>query len=208
LFLHEPRALRHQPESVLETKHPRHRGGDILSKAVPNHRGGGEAPRHPETGERIIDGEYRRLREPSLPELLGSDLRILGPGIEKPPEIETKRALQKRRAPVHFLAEQGLGLIKLPSHVDVLGSLPREQEHHPALPLGNPASENAPVITRAQELNSVPDIFGGQSTTVRESLAPLVKRKCHLRQIRVGMGPKEISKVVGGCLQGSGGFGR
>ena len=58
---HQLASRRHQVQRILEAEDTRRARGRILTDRVPDHRVGLDAPRAPELGQAVLDGEDRRL---------------------------------------------------------------------------------------------------------------------------------------------------
>jgi hypothetical protein len=67
-LLHEPAAQGDEAETVLEGEDTGQAGGDVFADAVPQQGGGRDPLVDPELGERIFEGEERRLCEGRLDE--------------------------------------------------------------------------------------------------------------------------------------------
>ena len=79
---------------------------------------------HPQPGKRVLDREQRRLRDGGLIQLIG--VRATSRGIEETYEIHSTS--KYFGTPVELVAEDGLGLVEVLTHADVLGALTGEQE--------------------------------------------------------------------------------
>jgi hypothetical protein len=95
---------------------------------VPEHRVWPDSPSLPKLRQGILDGEKSRLRNDSVGNAaLVSGSRVIG-GIKKRPKVNAEMGAQYVRAAVDRIAEDRLGPIDFPPHVDVLRSLAREKK--------------------------------------------------------------------------------
>ena len=124
--LNESSSCGHERERVLEAQNSRDAGRDVFADTVPENGGRFDAPRAPQLRERVLNREKRRLRVRRL-----IDRRIHAwRRIQDRQEGAIQMAVDKLRASIERAAEGRLGVIQLPAHADVLGSLPGEEERH------------------------------------------------------------------------------
>ena len=89
-----------------------------------------DSPRQPEFGNRILDHEDGGLSHRSRVDLyLRGFAGRLVRRIEHISNILSEMTLEDLRTTVDFLSKHGFVLVKLTSHVDILGSLSRKEEH-------------------------------------------------------------------------------
>jgi len=148
-----------QPQGVLERQHSRQAGGDVLPHAVADDRIRDHAEVDPQPGQRVFDGELRRLDVPGLVQPLRVGVfRLAAPARQHLLEVDSRpRAcalpaaafrvedladvgaevpLENLRAPVDFVPEGVEMDVEVVRHADVLVAHAGAKSDAINLPLG------------------------------------------------------------------------
>ena len=97
---------------------------------------------------------------------------------------------------VNFFSENGLGLVQIAPHVNVLRPLGRKHERHRGVPLEWRAALDALGIPRLQELDCVLHAIGHQDSAIGKSLSPLLQRKRHIGQSVPSMRCEKLCEAI------------
>jgi hypothetical protein len=123
-LLHQPPADGDQRQGVLQGEDAGQASGHVLAEAVPEHRLRPHAPLHPETRQRVLDGEEGRLGETGL---LEEPARAFPR--ESAPQVEPAQVRREDlQAGVESLPVHRLALVQPASHAGVLRSLTGKKE--------------------------------------------------------------------------------
>ncbi len=210
--LDEPSARRHQGQGVVQLHDAGQAGGDQLAEAVADHRRRLDAPRHPQPGEAVFDGEQRRLRDRHrgkrrerrrrrCPRCRLPRRRV---GEQRSAQVEIQQRLEPRGAAIEERAELRLGAIDAARHDRLLCTLAGEHEDHRRLP--RLAGERRAALGERQ----------GRRRRIRGDDQPLVAQQGAAPLQRVGdvgerglrMAAEEGREVSRRTLEGAGGPGR
>ena len=185
---HEPPAGRDEFEPVLQAHHSGDDRCDVLAHAVPNDEIRLQPPALPQPGQRVFDGEQRRLGVGGVVD--GRNISILG--IDDREQRLLQISIQRPGAVVQSIPESGLGLVKLAGHARILGALAGEQPGDGGRMSisGLPATDADAGLARGgllQPGHQVIPICGHQCQTLAERLAAGVGGVGHIGQIGRGM---------------------
>ena len=126
--VHQRAARGHEAQRTLQREDACQRRRHVLADAVAKHRVRLNAPRHPETRQRVLDDEECRLRVAGLPQLCGGGGFAAGGGEHPWPHVGSEVVGEHRGAGVELVAKRGVRSIQGARHPGVLRSLAREEK--------------------------------------------------------------------------------
>src|SRR5262249_51914812 len=107
-------------------EHAPEAGSDVFTQAVSQHSGRPDSPRDPELRQSIFKSEDTGLSVPRLVDQLLRGSLLFGAGVECIAKIEVEVVSCHLGAVVNAPAKNRFGIIQVPAHADVLGSLTRK----------------------------------------------------------------------------------
>ena len=202
-FLHHAAAFGDQPDGILQAEGAGQRSGRELPDAVTDERGGPQAPVQPLLGQRILDGEERRLGVARALQGLGGFLFSTGRREYQAFQVAAKGFGEQVAASVEVLAEDRFLLVQVAAHVHVLGSLAGEHEHHPVRRLDQLRSGGPHGILRGDRGSGLPRIARHHDAAVLEVPAAGPQRVGHIGQRDIGMSFQPAAQLLGVSVQRS-----
>src|SRR5215467_9712683 len=199
--LHHAPARRYNPERVFQRKYTGKVRGDELSDAVPDHGFRPDAITHPEPGQRIFDGEDRRLRDYGVGDAAAI---FVGNGqrrIKQRAKVLAEVRLEEFRAAVDRFAKNRLAVVEFTAHVGVLRTLAGKEKVHVRRSFGLlPALQTLRVLS-VQRGNGVANGAGGDRAPEGEGATADLQRPGGIGQIGLGIPAEESGQVPPGLLQ-------
>jgi hypothetical protein len=121
--LDQPTTFRDGAQRVFKRKDLGEAGGDEFADAVTERHSRAYAKAHPQLRQGVRHREDRRLRILGIAQQLLSFVDLVALRMQQRPQIQTDMFAQNFGTLVELAAEDRLFLVKLPTHVDVLGPL-------------------------------------------------------------------------------------
>ena len=126
--LHQAGAVGEQVKRVFQLESAGEHGGHVFTDAVTDQQGGLDAPRDPELGEGILDGENAWLGERRAVDVMVRGLALVSGWVEGGADVVVEKRPQEQGAFIKRGVENGLGIIDFSTHFHILRALSGEKE--------------------------------------------------------------------------------
>ncbi len=184
----KPAAEQDKTDAILETHHARQSGGGVLAHRMADQRGGGDAPAFIKLRQREFgDHNQRQLHRGLFQRLIR---RLFGALLGQPEraDVVIQLRLQHREAPVHPVAEDRLGLVKIAGHAGKLRAATGEHEDHFGVVAQMVMVEDKARIGAFQQARRLIMAFRHDDPALLEGAAALFQGPGDIGQLLVRMG--------------------